>query len=127
MASDVVLVDPAINDVGEFGRRGLRRYRRALRKMGRHLPREVRPHRTVFALDPPIADWRPRKSFARGSRKVLRAYGRVTRRIAARFQVGFVDLGRGWKVSRDISADGLHPSELGTQRIADAIATHLGP
>jgi lysophospholipase L1-like esterase len=41
--------------------------------------------------------------------------------------VRVVDLAPGWDTGRDISEDGLHPSEAGTQRIAERVAAALTP
>ncbi|MGI8622757.1 MAG: hypothetical protein ACR2NB_04530 [Solirubrobacteraceae bacterium] len=80
--TDVVVVEPALNDVRHRGTAGLRRYRRSLGDMLSHLSQAARPGDVLVLVDPPIVAWRRYAPYDHGSR-ALRAYREATRRVAA--------------------------------------------
>ncbi len=129
--TDVVVVEPALNDVRHRGTAGLRRYRRSLGDMLSHLSQAARPGDVLVLVDPPIVAWRRYAPYDHGSRRALRVYREATRRDAGLFHVRAVDLGRGWDTARDVIGDGIHPNDTGTERIARAVeralATAPGP
>lgn len=117
--TDDVVIEAALNDVRDNGRRGAGPYAAALRRMLAHLTRGPRPRRIVVVLDPPIRDWGDK-----GSPEALAAYRAPTAALAARYGARFVDLGTGWD-PRLIGPDGIHPGEAGAERIAQVVGEAL--
>ncbi len=122
--SDVVVIEPFLNDVRRFGGSlsGLARYEDALVAMLSHL----RGRRVAVLLDPEILAWKEHPPHDHGSAGALRAYGDATRRIATAFPIAvLIDIGAGWNPSLHVAHDGVHPSGRGTRHIADKVIAAL--
>jgi lysophospholipase L1-like esterase len=77
-------------------------------------------------LDPPPRDADELTAHGEPFTVTLQRYADAGRQLARRYGVRLVDLTVGWDVDRDIS-DGLHPSEAGTQRVADRVTGLFPP
>jgi maltose O-acetyltransferase len=116
--TDVVVIEDAINDTRRDGIGGVDKYETCLTRLVRHV-QVGGPLRVVLVADPPIVAWNVGPQ--NGSDAASKAYGRATAEVAKRTGARFVDLSIGWVKARDITADGIHPSDAGAARISDAV------
>lgn len=132
-AGDEVVVEAMLNDVRRYGDAGrhpfVRQMRRILDHLGDGWPQ---PAAVVVCVDAAIRRWRGAPKFFagydQGSDRALRRYAVALRRLAVGYPwltLRVVDLRRGWRPARDIGADGIHPGEAGTARIARRVQRAL--
>ncbi|HEY4007912.1 MAG TPA: SGNH/GDSL hydrolase family protein [Pseudonocardia sp.] len=114
-SSDLVLIDSAINDIGD--KLPTARWTAALQHT-----------LTAFAVPPvpTILLVRPLQVTAKTNQghdpKVIAAYAAEQRKVATKFSaVRIVDASSGWNPARDLSADGVHPNTAGMAEMAHAV------
>jgi lysophospholipase L1-like esterase len=124
---DTVVIQCVLNDALRHGRGGVAAWRQRVDAMLTHLRPAVAADHILLVLDAPTGG--PYEPAAPGEpfTTVLRLYADAGRELARQHGVRVVDLAPGWDTGRDISEDGLHPSEAGTQRIAERVAAALTP
>lgn len=113
-SSDVVLIDSAINDIGE--RVPTARWTAALRAMLSSLATTPAPAILLVRPLPVLASWHPGHDPS-----VIEAYARAQRRVAAEFPtVRIVNASAGWNPRLFLGPDGVHPTAAGMRHIAEA-------
>ncbi len=119
---DTVVIECILNDALRHGRGGLSVWRRSVDAMLAHLMPAVPAQQIVLVLDPPPRGSDELSTEDEPFTRTLRRYADAGRALARQHGVRVLDLASGWDTSRDLSDDGLHPSEAGTQRITDLVA-----
>lgn len=119
---DTVVIQCILNDALRHGRGGLAVWRQSVDAMLAHLTTGVPGDRILLILDPPPRGSDELTIDDEPFTRTLRRYAGAGRALARQHGVRVLDLASGWDTSRDLSDDGLHPSEAGTQRIADLVA-----
>ena len=123
--SDTIIVECILNDALRHGRAGLDVWRQSVDAILRHLVPGVPAARVLLVLDPPPQGSEQTTTEGETFLRTLRRYADAGREVAAKHGVRTVDLRVGWDSERDISEDGLHPNDAGTQRIADVVVRAL--
>ena len=76
----------------------------------------------MVLLDPGISDWVRHPPFDQGSQEARILYADATRHLLEDFpDAGVIDLDPGWKCSKHMADDGVHPNALGTEFIAERV------
>ncbi|MCW3014437.1 MAG: Lipolytic protein family [Solirubrobacterales bacterium] len=123
---DTIVIECILNDALRHGRSGLDVWRQSVDAMLTHVTPAVPADRILLVLDPPPRGSDQLTTDGEPFTRTLRRYADAGQEVASRHGVRVLDLAPGWDTDRDISDDGLHPSEAGTQRIADLVSAALG-
>jgi lysophospholipase L1-like esterase len=114
-SSDLVLIDSAINDIGD--KLPTARWTAALQHTLTAFA--VLPVPTILLMQPLQVT---AKANAGHDPKVIAAYAAEQRKVAEQFSaVRIVDASSGWNPTRDLAADGVHPNTAGMAEVAHAV------